>query len=75
MASGKTSLAKDRIANRIRTWGLGKSFTPKDFPDLASRGTVDVTLSNLTALGTIRRAARGVYYSPKISKILVGLDL
>lgn len=32
---------------RIRRWGRGAAFTPKDFVDLAPRGTVDMTLRAL----------------------------
>lgn len=62
--------AKDKIATRIRRWGPGAAFTPKDFLDLASRGTVDMTLSALLADGTIRRLARGLYDYPRYSELL-----
>jgi hypothetical protein len=62
--------AKDRIIARIRRWGPGAAFTPKDFLDLASRGTVDMTLSALLADGSIRRLARGLYDQPRYSELL-----
>ena len=62
--------AKDKIIARIRRWGPAAVFTPKDFLDLASRGTVDVTLSALHADGTIRRLARGLYDYPRYSELL-----
>lgn len=62
--------AKDTIIARIRRWGPGATFTPKDFLDLASRGTVDMTLTSLLADGTIRRLARGLYDYPQYSELL-----
>jgi len=38
---------KDKIIARILRWGGGAALTPKDFLDLASRGTVDMTLAAL----------------------------
>lgn len=64
------STAKDKITARIRRWGPGAAFTPKDFLDLASRGSVDMTLAALLAEGTIRRLARGLYDSPRYSELL-----
>ena len=61
---------KDKIITRIRRWGYGAAFTPKDFLDLASRGTVDMTLAALLADGTIRRLARGLYDYPQYSEML-----
>ena len=61
---------KDKISARIRRWGPGAAFTPKDFLDLAPRGTVDMTLAALLAEGTIRRLARGLYDHPRHSKLL-----
>lgn len=62
--------AKNKIIARIRRWGPGAAFTPKDFLDIASRGTVDMTLSALLADGTIRRLARGMYDHPRYSELL-----
>ena len=61
---------KDKIIARIRRWGPGTAFTPKDFLDLASRGTVDMTLAALLSDGTIRRLARGLYDYPRYSRLL-----
>ncbi len=61
---------RDKIIARIRRWGGGAAFTPKDFLDLASRGTVDMTLAALLSDGTIRRLARGLYDHPRQSKLL-----
>ena len=61
---------KDKIIARIHRWGHGAAFTPKDFLDLASRGTVDMTLAALLANDTIRRLARGLYDYPRYSEML-----
>ncbi len=61
---------KDKIIARILRWGGGAAFTPKDFLDLASRGTVDMTLAVLLSAGTIRRLARGLYDYPRQSRLL-----
>ncbi len=61
---------KDKIISRIRRWGHGAAFTPKDFLDLASRGTVDMTLAALLADDTIRRLVRGLYDYPRYNEIL-----
>lgn len=61
---------KDKILARIRRWGGGAAFTPKDFLDLASRGTIDMTLAALLADGTVRRLARGLYDYPRQSTLL-----
>ncbi|MFO0827907.1 MAG: DUF6088 family protein [Phycisphaerales bacterium] len=63
---------KDRIIARIRRWGPGSAFTPKDFLDVASRGTVDMTLKAMVDEGRIRRLARGLYDAPSHSKRLGG---
>ena len=68
--SSATTSDKDKIIVRIRGWDPGAAFTPKDFLDLASRGTVDVTLAALLADGTIRRLARGLYDCPRYSQML-----
>jgi uncharacterized protein DUF6088 len=63
---------KDKIIARIHRRGPGAAFTPKDFLDVASRGTVDMTLAALLADGTIRRLARGLYDYPRTSTLLEG---
>jgi hypothetical protein len=65
-------LIKDQILGRIERWGRGKSFVPKDFLDIASRGSIDMALANLTREGTIRRVRRGLYDMPKVSASLGG---
>jgi len=64
--------AKQQIIRRIRRWGPGAVFTPKDFLDLASRGNIDVTLGAFLKEGVIRRVARGVYDLPRFNSALGG---
>lgn len=59
--------AKQRILDRVARSEPGKAFTPKDFLDLASRGMVDVTLSQLVKDGALRRVRRGLFDIPKKS--------
>jgi hypothetical protein len=63
---------RDQIVARIERLGEGKAFSAKDFLDIASRGTIDVALSDLTREGTIRRIRRGLYDMPKINPALGG---
>jgi hypothetical protein len=63
---------RDQIVERIKRLGDGKAFSAKDFMNIASRGTIDMTLSGLTRDGTIRRIRRGLYDMPKINSSLGG---
>jgi predicted transcriptional regulator of viral defense system len=63
---------RDQIVARIERQGSGKAFSAKDFLDIASRGTIDMTLSSLTRSGTIRRVGRGLYDMPKVNPALGG---
>lgn len=63
---------KQKILNRIRRMEPRAVFTPKDLLDLAPRGSVDMTLKALSAEGTIRRIARGLYDLPRESRLLGG---
>jgi hypothetical protein len=45
-------------------------FTPNDFLDLGSRGSIDLSLHRLTDAGIIRRIARGLYYYPEKHRLL-----
>jgi hypothetical protein len=58
-----------KIHNRIKGKGRGWVFGPADFLDLATRDTVDQTLSRLVKQDKIRRLGRGVYDFPKVSKM------
>ncbi len=51
---------KDRIWARIEDLGPGKAFMAKEFPDIASRGSIDVALASLTSAGKILRIRRGL---------------
>lgn len=64
--------AKDKMIGRIRRLKRGAVFTPMDFLDIASRGTIDMTLGSLLAKGEIRRLARGIYDSPRRNELLGG---
>lgn len=63
---------RDQIVARIERLGQGKAFSAKDFLDIASRTTIDVTLASLTQSGDIRRVRRGLYDVPKINAALGG---
>jgi hypothetical protein len=64
--------AKQQILTRIARFAPGKTFTAKDFLDIASRGLVDVTLSGIARRGKIRRIRRGLYDIPKRNEALGG---
>ncbi len=63
---------RDQIVARIERLGKGKAFSAKDFLDIASRTTIDVTLAELTLDGTIRRVRRGLYDMPRVNPALGG---
>lgn len=63
---------RHQIITRIERLGAGKAFSAKDFLDIASRTTIDVTLASLTLSGKIRRIKRGLYDMPKINPALGG---
>lgn len=63
---------RDHIVARIERLGEGKAFSAKDFLDIASRGTIDMTLSALNREGKIRRIRRGLYDMPKVNPKLGG---
>lgn len=63
---------RDQIVARIERLGKGKAFSAKDFLDIASRGTTDVTLAALARQGAVRRVRRGLYDVPKVNPALGG---
>ena len=63
---------RDQIVARIERLGEGKAFSAKDFLDIASRTTIDVTLAELAQDGEIRRVRRGLYDRPRINPSLGG---
>jgi len=83
-----TQAVDNKLISRIYGFGRGYVFTPNHFLDLGSRDAVDKSLSRLTAKGTIRRLARGLYDYPrkhpdlgnlspeveKVAKALAGKD-
>lgn len=60
----------DTILRRIRAKRRGWVFTPKDFIDIASRSTIDVTLHRLVKQGIIRKLDKGIYDFPINHRIL-----
>jgi hypothetical protein len=63
---------KMQILRRIEKMPRGSVFSPKDFLDIASRGTVDMTLAGLLKEGRIRRIRRGLYDLPRNNPMLGG---
>lgn len=63
MVNSSQSIEKS-VTSRIYGRGRGSVFTPSDFLDLGSRGSVDLSLHRLTGAGTIRRIGRGLYHYP-----------
>ena len=60
------------MSERIKARGDGWVFSSVDFVDLGNRNAVDKALSRMTANGSVRRLARGLYDVPKRHP-LVGL--
>jgi len=58
------------VTSRIYGRGRGGVFTPNNFLDLGSRGSIDLSLHRLTDAGIIRRIARGLYYYPEKHRLL-----
>jgi hypothetical protein len=56
---------QNKVVSRIYGKGRGWVFTPNHFLDLGSRSAVGNSLSQLTAAGTIRRLAFGLYDYPQ----------
>ena len=63
---------RDQIVGRVERLGEGKAFSAKDFLDIASRTTIDVTLAELAHKGTVRRIRRGLYDMPRVNPALGG---
>jgi Family of unknown function (DUF6088) len=63
---------KNKVLDRIRRFEPGHAFMAKDFLDIATRGTVDMTLSALLRDRAIRRVRRGLYDVPKVNPDLGG---
>lgn len=59
------SAIANKIMKRVRGKGRGWVFTPKDFIDFGTRGSIDMALSRLAQSETIRRVGRGIYDYPK----------
>ena len=63
---------RDQIIGRLEDFGEGKAFSAKDFLDIASRTTIDVTLASLARCGKIRRIRRGLYDTLRFNSTLGG---
>ncbi len=63
---------RGQIVRRVERFGGGRAFSAKDFLDIASRTTIDVTLASLTKDGKIRRIRRGLYDRPRVNASLGG---
>jgi hypothetical protein len=61
---------ENKVIARIYGNGRGWSFSPKDFLDLGTRKSVDMSLIRLTDKSTIRRVIRGIYDYPRYSELL-----
>ncbi len=61
---------EERIVERIERLKPGKGFVPKDFLDIATRGSIDVALGKMAKAGMIRRVRRGLYDLPRTSELL-----
>lgn len=66
MTSVASKIMKRVTVYPSRAW----VWTPKDFLDLGSRGTVDQALSRLVQAGRLRRVGRALYDVPRISNVL-----
>jgi hypothetical protein len=63
---------KLQILRRIEKLPPSSVFSPKDFLNIASRGSVDMTLAGLLKEGRIRRIRRGLYDLPRNNPRLGG---
>lgn len=61
---------RSAIERRVAALPEDSAFTSKDFADVASAETSRRVLKDLADEGTICRAARGLYYKPRYSKLL-----
>ncbi|PCI36551.1 MAG: hypothetical protein COB53_09115 [Elusimicrobia bacterium] len=64
----------NRIMARIRRMGRGKVHATKDFLDLGARSAVDQVLVRLVKRGLIKRFSRGLYFLPRVNRML-GMSL
>ena len=61
---------ESKILNRIKKRGRGSVIFAADFVSYGEQKSVNKALERMTNDGTILRVARGVYYYPKIDKVL-----
>ncbi len=60
---------KSLVAQRINDAPVSAVWTPADFLDLGSRGTVDKTLQRMVGRGDLRRIERGLYVRPQFNTL------
>ena len=61
---------ENKVIQKIRKCGRGKMFFASDFVGYGENKSVNKALERLATEGTILRISRGVYYYPKIDKVL-----
>ena len=61
---------ENTILNRIHGNGMGWVFSPRDIANIGSRSAIGLALYRLEQKKKIRRAIRGIFYYPKIGKLL-----
>lgn len=61
---------ESKILSKIKKRGRGAVLFAADFVNYGEKKSVNKTLERMTNEGTILRVARGVYYYPKIDKVL-----
>ncbi len=68
-----SSSIEQRVLAELRRAGKSRDLSlvsPADLASIGSRRAVDIALHRLTAQGTIRRVARGLYYVPRVHPVL-----
>ena len=70
MVNEMSQSIEKKIVNYIYGKGRGWAFSPKEFSQFGSRGSIDISLHRLLKKGTIRRVTRGIYDYPAFSSFL-----
>jgi hypothetical protein len=61
---------ENTILNRIHGNGMGWVFSPRDLANIGSRSAIGLALYRLEQKKKIHRVIRGIFYYPKIGKLL-----
>lgn len=61
---------ENKILNSIKKCGRGKIFFASDFANYGEKKSINKALERMTLNGYILRVSRGIYYYPKIDKVL-----